>query len=153
MADWGIYFPLGLIYSLNIKTMQPLSKKWVWWSAVITVVLLVLTIAGISKVYFPVAVHIFPLTFVLLIPAITRNSIPLVRTLENIGKKSYGIYLTHLIVLDLVLISIRTLVPGLFSVPILLFPILYIVGLSTPIVFMELTSHLPIRRIYRYVFG
>jgi peptidoglycan/LPS O-acetylase OafA/YrhL len=153
MADWGIYFPLGLIYSLNMKTMQPLSKKWAWVSGGITVILFVLTIAGISKVYFPLAVHIFPLTFVLLIPAINRNSIPLVRTFENIGKKSYGIYLMHLIVLNLVLTGIRVGVPDLLSIPILLFPVLFILGLGIPIAIMNLMARLPIKLFYRYVFG
>ena len=89
----------------------------------------------------------------LLAPSIQRNWIPGARRLETVGKRSYGLYLTHLIVLDLTLWGIQALAPGLFRFQLLLLPLLFVVALFTPLLAMDGLAHSPRRTVYRYVFG
>jgi len=154
MAAWGIYFPLGLIYGLEARRITPWLQKIKWAVLAVTSVFFVLGFlyrAGIAR--FPLADYICPLIFVLLLPTFKRNSIPFVRQLEEIGKHSYGLYLTHLTVLDLALVGIHSLMPDLFTYQVLLLPPLLVVALALPLVVMAFIARLPTRSAYRYVFG
>ena len=81
------------------------------------------------------------------------QSIPLVRLLERIGKRSYGLYLTHLIVLDLTLLCIGTLWPMLFKYQLALLPLLFLIALAIPMFLMQQLAASRLRSIYRYVLG
>ena len=94
-----------------------------------------------------------PILFLLVIPVIQRNSIPGVRHFENIGRRSYGLYLTHLIVLDTLFVVIAGLVPSVLQLPLILTPILLSLGLLIPITVMNYLSKTAFRKYYRYVFG
>lgn len=154
LALWGIFFPLGLVYGLTAKWMMPLSRKHFWWIAGVTVLLFILgNLDVLSMIHFPLARYLCPVAFILLLPAIRRDSIPYVRQLERIGKRSYGIYLTHLIVLNLVLIGINLLIPDLFTIYIILFPLLFIMGLFVPLTMMDWSTKSPVKQYYHFVFG
>lgn len=154
MAVWGIYFPLGLICTLNAKSIAPLLQKLKWALVAITGVLFVLScLSTASVINLPLAAQICPLTFVLLTLLIKRDSIPMVRKLEEVGKHSYGLYLTHLIVLDLTLVGIKVLAPSLFNYQSLLVLPLFVVALAVPLIVMSGVTRLPARPVYRYVFG
>jgi len=84
---------------------------------------------------------------------IERNSIPMVRQLEKIAKKVYGLYLTHLIVLDLAVFSVQVFVPWLLTYQVLLQFLLFVVALGVPLLVMNSMVQLPTRVMYRYVFG
>jgi peptidoglycan/LPS O-acetylase OafA/YrhL len=154
LAEWGIYFPLGLVYGLHFKSLLPWLRKgkWVFLGATCLFFLLgVLSVASVVR--FPLALHICRLTLVLLLPVIKRKSIPLVRRLEDVGKKSYGLYLTHLLVLDFAFLGVQVLLPSLLNHPILVVPILFTAGVLVPILVMSGVARLPARTVYRYVFG
>jgi peptidoglycan/LPS O-acetylase OafA/YrhL len=92
--------------------------------------------------------------FLLITPLIKRNKIPRVKTAEKIGKRSYGLYLTHLIVIDLTLVLIETLVPGFLGWPLILVPLLFALGVGVPVLTMEkLAKMRKLRPIYPYIFG
>ncbi len=152
---WAIYFPLGLVYSLNADRILPWLQKTKWVLLAITGVFLVITILDVfSIVNFPFAPYISPVTFVLFLPTLQRNSIPKVRDLEQIGKRSYGLYLSHLIVLNFVLFGIELAVPWLMNYLLLLVPIIFIATMAISLTLMNSATRLPrIRPAYRYVFG
>lgn len=153
-ALWGIYYPLGLFYGLNSKQYQPKLKQYFWVFVIVTVIVAVLAFLDASGlIHLPIAFYVCPVTYVLLLPSIRRDSIPFVKQLERIGRRSYGIYLTHLIVLNLVLIGINLLAPVIFTLPIILFPSLFIIGLMVPLLVMDWSARGPIKRYYRYIFG
>jgi hypothetical protein len=154
MADWGIYFPLGVVYSLHAKSLSPqfIRFKWILVSA-IAVMYIVAYLNAASVLVFPLADHICPLLFLLTFTIVKRNSIPIVRNLEKIGKRSYGLYLTNLIVLYIILLLIKVLFPGLLSYQLLLLPFLFGFALLIPLTFMISMEHLPIYRVYPYIFG
>jgi fucose 4-O-acetylase-like acetyltransferase len=154
MAQWGIFFPLGLIYSLKAKEISPWLQRFKVAFVVATGGLFVLLILdGMSVLRFPGAGYLCPVAFLLFAPTIKRDSIPLVRQLEKVARKSYGLYLTNLLVLDLCVVSTQILVPGLLGYPLLFCLILFAVALAVPLVVMNAVVRTPARAAYHYVFG
>lgn len=154
LADWAIFFPLGLVYGLHARWMMPWSKKLFWWFVGVTALLFILGYLDvIGIIHFPLARYLCPVTLMFFLPAIKRDTIPKVRLLERIGRRSYGIYLSHLIVLNLFLIGLKWFIPGLFNTYFILFPLLFVVGLFVPLLIMEGMARGPFKQYYRYVFG
>jgi len=154
-SDWGIYFPLGTVVSLHASALRTRLKQVRWGSVLLTLALFILGLAhATGAVNAPWARYFAPLPLIFVVPVVQRGSIPAVRQLEKIGKRSYGLYLTHLIVIDLVRWVIERIAPELFAFQILLYPILFLVGLTVPIILMsDMAQRKPTRRVYRYVFG
>ncbi len=150
MADWGVCFPIGIVFSLNAMKLRPYLQKFKWVFAVLTASIFVIALLDArSIVTAPLARFISPIIFLFIIPVINRNSIPGVRPLEKIGKRSYGIYLSHLIILDITLRIFSEVFPRLFQYNFLLYPILFTIGLMIPISMMNFTSRSPARKYYR----
>ncbi len=154
LSEWAIYFPLGLIYGMHARAWLPVLKRLRFVLVGATVVLFVLATLYFSAGRgFELGKYLCPVPFVLLLPLIQRQSIPLVRQFEAVGKHSYGVYLTHLLVLDLTLWAIAAAVPGALNYPILVAPVVVALGLTVPLTVMNWAARLPTRRVYRYVFG
>lgn len=153
-AEWGVFFPLGLIYVKTSARVLPLLQKTLWLLILITVGLYLIAVLDIlSIVDFPLARYICPITLMLISPTLKRNNIPMVRSLEKVGKKAYGLYLMNLLVLDIILISIQTFIPGIFQFNLLLLPILFLMTLEIPMLLMEKFERFSKPILYRYVFG
>ena len=154
MAQWGIYFPLGLVYSLKAKEISPWLQRLRIVLAMTTgafFVLLVLNDIGFLR--FPLAYYMCPLVFLLFAPTIRRDSIPLVRHLEKVARRSYGLYLTNLLVLDSCVVSAQILVPGLLAYPLVFCLILFAVALAVPLGVVSGVARSPARVVYHYLFG
>jgi fucose 4-O-acetylase-like acetyltransferase len=155
MADWAIYFPAGLIFSLHNTTWKPclFRKRWVALAAtVILFVLGILNAFGLSLA--PWARFAAPIPLMFLLPIIDRGSIPQVRHFELLGKRSYGVYLTHFIVLNLMVFLANKLLPSLHGFSIIVFPTLLIAGLALSLLLTEaMAKRRSAQRVYRYVFG
>lgn len=154
-ADWGIFFPMGLVFSLHAARLKPHLQRWQWVFLGATIVIF---IAGLlhtqSILYAPWARFICPFTFLFVLPLISRRAIPWVSQLEQVGKRSYGLYLTHLIVIDLLLLLVRFTVPSLLQFQWVLVPILLAAGLALPLYAMSAIARQSTgRKVYRYVFG
>jgi hypothetical protein len=154
LALWAIYFPLGLVYSINAGSVMPWLQRFRWATLAATLAFFVFSLLDVFSVWnFPLASFIYPLMAVLFSPTLRRDAIPMVRELEKIGRNAYGLYLTNLLVLELVLLGIHLLLPWVFSYQALLHPILFAVGLAGPLVLMKGMLYFPARPVYRYVFG
>jgi peptidoglycan/LPS O-acetylase OafA/YrhL len=155
MADWAIYFPMGLIFSMHNAALKPQLQRWMWASLTAVALFFLLGIFNaFGIVAAPWARFLAPVPLMFLLPIINRNSIPAVSRFEQVGRRSYGIYLIHFIVLDWVLFAIHRLWPGLFGYPILIYPMLFVVALFVPLLVMEWVAKRPsTRKLYRYVFG
>ena len=154
LAIWAVYFPLGLLYGLHMRAMLPVLKKARAWLVLLTVVFFIVGVLHYSGVVdLPLAGFLPPLPFVLLLPVIDRGSIPLVNVLEAIGKRSYGLYLTHLLVLDLTLWAIGVFGIGLFNYRLALLPLLFPFAVRVPLTLMDVLTRSPVRPIYRYLMG
>ncbi len=154
MTDWGIYFPLGVIYSLKARNVNPILVRLKWVFASLTVVFFGISILDVAKVVsFPLAAFLAPVMFMLFLPSIRRDFIPLVRQLEQVGKKSYGLYLTNLTTLFLMLVVVKAFVPAVLHYQVLILPFLFALTLIIPLALMSNLERMPVRRAYPYVFG
>jgi peptidoglycan/LPS O-acetylase OafA/YrhL len=153
-AEWGIYFPLGLVYGLKMKALLPWLRKLKWVSLVGNCAFFILALLHATSILeCPLAGYLSSLTSMCLLPVIKRNSIPVVHRLEEVGKKSYGLYLMHLIVLSFGFLAVQLLAPWLLSYPILVAPILFALGVVIPVAVMNGAMRLMSRAPYRRVFG
>lgn len=154
LADWGIYFPLGLIYSTNSGKMDPLVKRIAWINIIVAVIAFGLTVLhGVKLVNIAWIRHILPLAFVLLIPLLERKMLPQVKFLEETGKLAYGIYLQHLLVINSLLLIVGFLLPDALQVVLVTAAISLLAGLVVPRWIMILVGKLHQRRLYRLLFG
>lgn len=154
LADWGVCFPLGIVFSLNMPKIRPALEKLKWLFTGLAFLSFVIGLLDARQlISAPFVRFIGPIVFLLVIPVIPRNSIPAVRRLEEVGKRSYGIYLTHLIVLDTVYTLIFSLVPASLKYTSILIPFVFVIGLLVPLGVMNYFSKSPLRKYYRYIFG
>jgi len=154
MAMWGVYFPLGLVHGLKARKVLPWLQKLRFMFLITTGLFFALHVLHkVSVLRFPLSGFVCPLTFMFLVPTIRRNSIPMVRQLEKLSRKVYGLYLTHLIVLDLVFLSVQVFVPWLLTFQVSLVMLLFSAAVGVPLAVMNRAARMPTRAVYRYVFG
>ena len=154
MADWGIYFPLGMALRFNARQITPWLQKLKWPLIALTVAFYVIIILHASRILrFPLSRHIYPLTFVLLTPLITRDSIPFTRWFENVGKKAYALYMIHLTLLVGLTALLEQYFPQVFGYPVLLVIAFFLLAVFIPLGFINLVARIPNQHVYRYVFG
>ena len=154
MTDWGIYFPLGVAFSVHSRSLTPWLQKWRYVFMAVTVVLFVLGVLDtMSILRFPLAIYLCPFMALFFAYLVKRESVPKVRYVEYVGNRSYGIYLMNLIVLDCILLAIEKLSPLLLYSRVLLLPFLFILTLGIPLAMMSSLARLSTRPVYRYVFG
>lgn len=154
LALWAIYFPLGMVVSLNLTKAKPHLRRAIWFLIPFTLVFYLLDVLHTANFLdMPAAVHVYPLTVVLIAPLVNRNSIPRVKELEIVGKSTYGLYLTHLIVIDLSLMAIFAVLPALLSFPIPMVIVLFALASAIPLATMNFVATGRTRVAYRYVFG
>jgi peptidoglycan/LPS O-acetylase OafA/YrhL len=154
LAKWAIYFPLGVVYGLHGKAiLEPLRRLWLPLAAT-GIVLFGLRVAAIIQGWDARALAVVsPIPFILLCIVVKRERIPLAGRLEQYGRKSYGLYLTNLIVLSLLLAGIQVAIPWLLPHLIVVIPVLFFVTLNVPFWVMTLVERQPTRLIQRFVFG
>jgi peptidoglycan/LPS O-acetylase OafA/YrhL len=154
LALWAIYFPLGLVYSANARALLPQLQRFRWAILATAIAFFMISLLDLFSIWrFPLASFICPPLLLFFSLTLQRDSIPMARELEKIGRKAYGLYLTHLLVLDLVLFVVHLLLPWLFNSQALLQPILLTLALVGPLLLMNGGMRLPSRPVYRYVFG
>ncbi|MCZ7551917.1 MAG: hypothetical protein B6D39_02365 [Anaerolineae bacterium UTCFX2] len=91
--------------------------------------------------------------FLLTFFAFERTELPLPRTFNFIGAKSYGVYLTHTIVLIITAKAVYHLIPQLLGLPLLFLLMLTAAGVALPLLLMEIVNRSPLRRYYALIFG
>jgi surface polysaccharide O-acyltransferase-like enzyme len=153
LSDWAIYFPLGLVLALHNSRVKPTLAR--------LRPLLVAATAGLFAggllnaygiVHAPWARFVAPLPLMFVLPTIDRNAIPWLSRFEALGRRSYGVYLTHFVALN-VAAWIAAGLPAT-HVPALLYPTFFVVALGASLGLMELLARPgPLRWAYRYLFG
>jgi peptidoglycan/LPS O-acetylase OafA/YrhL len=154
LASGAIFFPLGVIYNLKVKDIKPQLVKYKGLFFVLTLIFFGFSILnGMGWIKFPLAVFLAPIMLVLFLPSVRRESIPLFHQLEKLGWKSYGLYLTNLIMLSLILLFVKTFIPGVLHYQLVILPFLFALTLAIPLVVMREFERIPARKVYKFVFG
>jgi hypothetical protein len=154
LAEWAIFFPLGLIYVKRITSLTGFIEKtkWVWVG--LTVLLYAIALLDVLElIRLPLARYLAPVTFILLTSIFKRNAFPFVKQLEVLGKKAYGLYLMNLLVLDILLFIVESFIPGVLSFYLLLMPQMFTLALLIPLWIINSFERLHRPVLQRYVFG
>jgi surface polysaccharide O-acyltransferase-like enzyme len=96
---------------------------------------------------------IFVLLLLLTYLAFDQVKFPFSRQLDELGKRSFGIYLVHYPVQEVAARGVAVLFPAFLGYYFLFQFYLVLAGLFVPITLMWVTQHTPARRIYHYLFG
>lgn len=158
LSNWALFFPMGLIFSLHNSNLKPHLQRLKWISLALAVGLFALGVLHLfGVVAAPWARFFAPVPLMFLLPIINRTSIPFLSRFEQIGRRSYGIYLTHFVVLDLVpFLLVNVIASGPLTVPtaVVVYPLMFASALLLPLLTMEWASKRPsTRKMYRYIFG
>lgn len=155
MADWGVYFPLGLVMSLHTAALKPRLERWRWAMVAATALLFGLGLANAFRlVNAPWARLVAPVPLMFVLPVIDRAWIPRFASFEWLGRRSYGIYLSHFVVINLMAIALGPWVPLPAAGALVVYPLFLVAALGFPILLMEAMGRSGAgRRAYRFVFG
>jgi fucose 4-O-acetylase-like acetyltransferase len=154
MSDWAIYFPLGLVLTLQ-GTAKARLVRWRAVAGVATAGLLVLGLANaFGLVWAPWARFAAPVPLMFLLPTVERGWIPFFASFERLGRRSYGVYLAHFVIINALAFAIGNWLPWLGRLPILAYPVLLIATLGLSMLLMDVAARSTAgRRAYRYLFG
>jgi membrane-bound acyltransferase YfiQ involved in biofilm formation len=161
---WSFFFAFGIVSGLHSGRLRQLlqRKRSLLAGAVILVVLSILESEVLYRVTGDAAWRTSPLTvssslyaifFVLCFLAFNWLSGPTLKFFLQLGKEIFGIYLLHWKVLELATLAIVSIVPRAISYQIVLQPVLIVLGVGVPLLFMDAVAKSPARKLYRYLFG
>jgi peptidoglycan/LPS O-acetylase OafA/YrhL len=97
--------------------------------------------------------HFYAGSFILTYLAFDKVLFPFSSQLQNLGSKSYGVYLIHSSVLQYTARIIYHIMPWIFAYQFVFQAILIILGLGVPLLLMALVNKSPVRKYYDYAFG
>lgn len=156
MADWAIYFPLGLVLALHAATAKRVLMRARGAAALACGVLFALGLLNAFGVLPAAWARLAaPLPLMLLLPLVDRGWIPYPRQFELLGRRSYAIYLVHFIFINLGVFAVTQMAGGQSgAASIVVLPVLLVLALAGPLVLMDLVSRAGVARpAYRYIFG
>ena len=96
---------------------------------------------------------LYAVAFISFFLALDKVSIPFTRAINWIGTKSYGIYLIHPKVLELVARVIYHAAPWMLAYQALYQPLLVVAAVGIPSLLMVGVAKSPVRKCYHYLFG
>ena len=154
LALWGIYFPLGLFFSKNIEGVSRFIYKIRFSLIILSISLFTLTILDtLSVINIKWINYVCPLFSMPLILIVNKNKIPMFSFFEKLGKKSYGFYLSNLIVLYISLVFMKVVMSWAFGLPVGLYLLLFIIALGIPWLLMESLLLVGRNTTFKIVFG
>ena len=161
---WAFFFPLGLVCGLHVDALGRWLVSHRRGLAAAFVAAYVLYLAeseivfrvtpdhwrqGVSGIMFSV----YAVAAILAFLALAEGRAPSVKRLGQLGTRSYGIYLLHFTIIEIMARLIYHFAPWMLGVQALLQPLLFTVGLGVPLLMMRVWAKSPLRGSYRYLFG
>lgn len=161
---YGIFFCLGVVAGLYLTPFKMwLSKVKVQLLAAVLVlgalVLIesevVFRLTGVRQGGSPATLSnsLYTLAFVLCFAAFDEVRLPFSAALNRLGAASFGIYLLHPKVLELIARAVHKLIPWALTYQVLFQPLLVGIAIGASLLFMYLVSRSALRKSYRYLFG
>jgi fucose 4-O-acetylase-like acetyltransferase len=161
---YGFFFTSGIVAGFHLQKLKEWLHNARWSLLGVTVILGGLAIVESEAIYrltgirrgagpstFPAS--LYSAAFIACFLAFYQTPIPRSRQVYYLGLSSFGIYLLHSKVLEFFAYSIRDSASWMFSYQVLFQPLLILVGIGVPLLFMIAISKSPIRKFYRYLFG
>ena len=159
-----LWFPLGIIFGFHLDQFKPFLQHYRW--VFLATALLAVPLGVIEwELYSRLSGQewlsnretlldaLYGLAVILSFFAFAEAKLPFGRRVENLGSRSYGIYLTHAIFIQYTARLIYHLAPKLLAYQLVLLPVFLLVGLAGPLVMMALVERTALRRYYKLIFG
>lgn len=154
LALWAIFFPLGIVYGLHSQKINEKLKPFRWVLLSLAIILVIIAILQENEIiFFPIAEWALPMVVILIFPFIKRKKIPFVQFFEELGKRSYGLYLTNLTIITVLTILAGHFLPFLYRIETIFVILLVIITVAIPVYLMQWTERKFGRTIYRMIFG
>lgn len=158
------WFCLGMVFGIHLRS---LPERLVHARRLLLVICGVLLIVSVVEweviMYLSPAVwlgegrtvtdELYAMSFILLVLSLKSTNLKWSKQLNTLSANTYGIYLSHVLVLLFVSKVIYHVAPVLFGLQLLYQMILVLLGIGVPLFLMYLLKHSRGSRYYRYVFG
>jgi len=158
------WFPLGIVLADHPVEFKRVFYPLRWW--LLGMVIALIPLGMIEWEYFVRASSeqwlstretildtIYTLCLMLGVLAFEKGKFPFFDFFSYLGTKSFGIYLTHVLVIEYISRIIYRFSPNLLASQAILQPLLIITGLGLPLLLMWLVDHSPLRPFSTYLFG
>ena len=163
---WTFFFAFGVVSGFHIARLKHWLHRLKWGLLVAVVVLGVLNVLEPEVLYhtigkdwgwgrglFPISSNLYAVAFILCFLAFDKVTIPGSKMFRQLGKSSFSIYLLHPKVLEFAARVIRQIAPWMLAHQVVFQPLLVVMGVGGPLLFMAAVSKSPARRFYRHLFG
>jgi hypothetical protein len=154
LADWAIFFPLGLIYGIRFTSLTEFISKTKWVLVSLVVLLFALDLLDMLEgSLLPLSHILASAIFILLATTLNRNRIPYIKQLEVLGKNAFILYLINLLLLDILLILIERFIPGVLAFRLILILLMLFLVLKIPLWILKGLGRFHRPAFQRYIFG
>ena len=165
-----IYFIIGMTAGFHFSALKRWLARVKWGMLALLIVSIVLTLIEAELIfrkgggnyylghirggYFTLPMTVYVIAFILTFLAFEQVTIPLSKTALKLGRRSYGIFLMHMLLIGFVMPKVvYHLLPWALGWEILYQPILVISALGLPYLFMSFIAQSRFKGMYRYLFG
>ncbi len=158
-----LWFSLGIAFGLNITQFKSFINRY--GRVLLIIAVLCFPIGMIEwEIYFRLSGEqwlnhretivdtLYSLAVIFSFLGIQRT-LPSSARLSSLSVKSYGIYLTHAIIIVLVARIIYHAAPRLLGYYVVFQLLLFLIGLGGPLIGMAIVNHSPLRKYFKYLFG
>lgn len=163
-ARSAIYFPLGVIYGFHHQSIKKWLGKIKRFLLIMLGITALLTLVEQEYLYRnhylvygatagTISSTLFTISAIFTYLSFDNRVIPYSNKLNLIASKSYGIYLSHPLILLIMAKIVYNFTPGLLAYPLLFFLALIAGGVGIPIALMDILRKTPVKSAYRYLFG
>lgn len=164
LPRWIFFFVLGLVSGFHLEPLKQWLERAKWGLLTATILLALLAIvepeaifrvAGIDMRWVPLLIStgLYSVAFILCFLAFDTASLPMSKAFYYLGSRTYGIYLLHMKLMEIIGRASYHFFPWLLAHQIAYQPILLLCGLGGPLLFMTVIARSPARNYYRYLFG
>jgi len=158
------WFVLGMVVGFHITQFKQFLSRFKWMFFNIAVVCIPFGVLEWEAIFHfsgrdylnmreTIIDSIYTMAFIFAFLGFTDSPLLWYSRICDLGAKSFGIYITHITVMDYVAKAIYRFVPWLLGVQILFQPIILLVGLGAPLVLMYAVEKTSMRKYYSYLFG
>lgn len=158
------WFSAGIVVGFHLQSFKQLLARMKWGLVVGLAALLPLGLLEWELLYRSsgqawvdpretLIDGLYAAAFILSILAFDQVQWPFLKQVSDLGSKSFGIYIVHSPVMEVVARGIYHIAPWFLVYTPLLILLLIVAGLTVPLIFMSLVNISPARRFYAYLFS
>ena len=158
-----IWFTMGMVFFVHREQIATLLRIYRW--GLLTSIIFMLILGQLEIQYLmnasgnswvnsqPSVVTRWLYSLLILGFAILLEKITPLSTIEFIGSKSYGIYLSHILTIEICARLIYHTLPDMLGQTIIFLGILLIMGIGIPLLIMRIFQKTPFKTVYSYLWG